>query len=385
MSVFVFGLLALLYFFITGYQAVAVISLARYLRRKRAVADSPLPIGPFPGISVLMPVKGIYPTFRENFCSIYSQDYPGDVEIVLGVQSASDPVVECVKELVRAQPSRVTVKYAVGGPEAGLNPKNSNLVRAFAQASQPWLYCADSDVSLEQNFFRRAVAEVREDQYGSTFTTYHGASTLGAALEAVGTNTEGCAYFLFCNSISHRGLLNGASMFFHRSLLARVGGFEVAVNQITDDMFLSGLFHQAGAKFVLLPVNVREDIVAQKFRAYWNRLVRWIIIMKCNRSEIFFSAPTAWVWQWSLVAALCAPEPRFFGMLGLSFFTRLLFVTIFHTSLAGWREAWKAPVIVVYDLCSPLIWLQAVFTRRLDWAGNFLKLSYSGTLERDRA
>lgn len=375
------GFSALLLFSTTLYQITTVCLLLRREARKKALAHATHPAKEFPGISVLIPVKGIYPTFGGNLRSIFEQDYPGPIEVVLGVQSESDPVLEFSRKVASSLGKGDKIQFAVGGKDAGLNPKNSNLCRAFPKAKYDWLYCCDSDVALEPSFFLNAIAVLDENTYGSTFNIFRQAPNLGAMLEGVGTNTEASAFFLLAALNPAKGVMNGASMIFHRSLLARAGGFEVALNQITDDLYLANKFNRLGARFALLPNNVVEHIPAQSFSVFWNRVLRWLLIARCNRKDLFYGAPTSWVWQWNLLMLLVTCDSRFLLLFGAALAGRLLFSMIFQGTLAGWRECWKVIVIPIYDLLGPVAWTISLFTKNIVWAGNELIVSSSGTLE----
>jgi ceramide glucosyltransferase len=378
----VLGISIYLFFSTTIYQLITLTLLCRHLSRKRKLAKATMKASSFPGISVLIPVKGIYPTFGENLRTILEQNYPGPLEVILGVKSENDPVLEFSRKVASSLGSKVKLQFAVGGKDAGLNPKNSNLCRAFPKARHDWIYCSDADVALEPSFFTNAIALLDENKYASTFNMFRGAPNLGAMVEAVGTNTEASAFFLLTSLMPKKGVMNGASMFFHRKLIAKVGGIQVAVNQITDDLYLAGQFNKVGAEFVLLPNNVIEHIPAQNFSAFWNRVVRWLLITRCNRPSLFWMAPTSWVWQWCLVNALVFRDHRLWLVFAAGAVGRLIFSLIFHTSLAGCREWWKIIVLPVYDACGPVAWTVSLFQKRITWAGNLMIVTSTGELEK---
>jgi|GEM_PF-3869610 len=377
----VFYLLVLLFLSATFYQITTSVLLVRYLKRKHFPAPQIPGASVRGGISVLIPVKGIQWDFSRNLKSILDQDYSGELEVILGVQSESDPVIEYVRGFVKEHASRVEVRFAIGGADSGFNPKNSNLNRAFPLAKFDWIYCSDADVALEASFFSRAMPRMDIEKYGSTFTIHSGSASPGAMLECVGTNVEGAAFFLLTSLMPEKGIMNGAAMLFHRSLLEKIGGIQLSVNQITDDLYLVNFFNACGAQFVLLPNNVRADLEPQKVSAYWHRFVRWLLIARCYRPSLFYSSPTVWIWQWALVATFVFGQAMFFKLFIVAIFFRILFALVFQSSLAGWSEAWKIVGIPLYDVFVPFAWIRAIFIRHVVWAGNHLVVGPNGTLE----
>jgi len=78
-----------------GYLIAAAVLVGRFARD--AAPTRPLLT---PGVSVLKPLHGAEPGLVDNLASFCVQDYPGPVQIVLGVQDANDAAVAVVEQLL---------------------------------------------------------------------------------------------------------------------------------------------------------------------------------------------------------------------------------------------------------------------------------------------
>lgn len=343
------------------------------------------------GISVLMPVKGPQPDLEQVLQSILQQDYAGPVEILLAFQDANDPDLAIGRRLEAKyfeHPSR-GVRVLEGLPALGLNLKNSNLEHARRVARFEWLYCCDADTSLEPRHLRRALtlAQKHRDKAEACFITaisvHQKPAQAGALLEAVGTNMEFANYFLLSHLSPKTGALNGASMFFHRDLLKKVGTFAAFLDKITDDLAMQRAFVQAGAKSLLLPSLTKVTLEQQTLTGFFQRQLRWQLIVRCFDPMVFYVlAPLNWVGQWMLLFGALLGEPKLMGLGVVVLLVRLARSFMFQiglgTPLADWAKSLALPV---YDLVSPLIWLNTIFVSRVVWAGVPLSVARDGSLE----
>jgi ceramide glucosyltransferase len=77
-----------------------------------------------PPITILKPLHGAEPDLFARLASLCTQDYPGTIELVCGVQAATDPAIEVVRR-VQACFADVPIKLQVDGREHGSNRKVS--------------------------------------------------------------------------------------------------------------------------------------------------------------------------------------------------------------------------------------------------------------------
>jgi len=336
-----------------------------------------------PPISILVPVKGVLAEFGKNFRSILAQDYPGTLEIIFGVKDPQDGALVEARRILSQSTTSVEVKFAVGEEDQGLNPKNSNLARAFALSTHSWIYCSDADVWLPPDHLRRCMAAVNSDptQFATAMTVNYGPQSLGAKLECAGANLEATMYFMSAMLKNPNDSMNGAAMFFHRELLAKSGGFAVSLNKLTDDLVLGREFTLHGGSAQLVPGLVREKLTHQSLAAFHSRMLRWIMIAAAFRPELFWVGPIFWIWQWFIIFGLLS-QSSLLLLFGIGTFTFRLLTSILtqfvlEAPAADLRHLWVLPI---YDIVGPLAWMQSLFQKEIIWAGNRLTLKQHGLL-----
>ncbi|RYZ95621.1 MAG: hypothetical protein EOP11_24665, partial [Proteobacteria bacterium] len=208
------------------------------------------------------------------------------------------------------------------------------------------------------------------------------ASEAGAWLETIGTNMEFANYFLLSHLSPKAGALNGASMFFHRETLDRIGGFRAYLNKITDDLAMQKAFVQAGALSLLLPTLTRVSLERQSFSGFYKRQLRWQLIVRCFDPITFYLlAPLNWAGQWLLLFAALGGSARLGALGGAVLGVRLLRSFVFQIALGTPARDWgKSICLPIYDFISPLIWLNTILVSQVQWAGARLNVRRDGTL-----
>ena len=93
-----------------AYQLLALAAALRHIAQERARARG------LPPVSILKPVRGLDPHFREAIRSHAAQDYP-EYEILFGVADPSDPAAEEIRRLIEEFPER-QIRLVCGSSEA---------------------------------------------------------------------------------------------------------------------------------------------------------------------------------------------------------------------------------------------------------------------------
>ena len=113
-----------------GFLIAATILVARAALsppRPRALAA--------PSVTVLKPLHGDEPGLLDNLGSFCSQDYPGPIQVVFGVQDPNDGAIAVVQRLQKAHTAS-ELDLVIEPKMHGLNRKISNLVN-MAMARPP--------------------------------------------------------------------------------------------------------------------------------------------------------------------------------------------------------------------------------------------------------
>jgi glycosyltransferase involved in cell wall biosynthesis len=243
----------------------------------RAAARRPLaPNGTAPAVSLVMPVRNEERHLAEAVRAVLSQDYPGDLELVLAVGPSHDRTDEISKRIAAAD-SRVTV---VPNP-SGLIP---SAVNAAIKASRYSVVArVDGHCVLPPGYLRTAVQALEET----------GADNAGGVMAAAGVTPfeQAVAWAM----TSPAGV--GASPFhtggepgpadtvylgvYRRAAIEQVGGYNEAY-QVAEDWEMNHRIRLAGGLIWFLPdlqvtYRPRADVRAlglQYFRyGRWRRVV----------------------------------------------------------------------------------------------------------------
>jgi ceramide glucosyltransferase len=81
-----------------SYALAAAHFAGRFFARPAAGVSS------FPSVTILKPLHGAEPGLGKNLESFCTQDYPGVVQLLFGVQRAEDAAIPVVEELRKAYP-----------------------------------------------------------------------------------------------------------------------------------------------------------------------------------------------------------------------------------------------------------------------------------------
>src|SRR5215472_16414822 len=111
----------------------------------------------YPPVSIVKPLDGGEPDLFTRLASFCTQNYPGPIEIICGVESSSDPAIEVVKELQARFPD-VPITIHIDARQHGYNRKVSNLINIVPLARFDTLVMCDSDVAVGPDYLAEIVA-----------------------------------------------------------------------------------------------------------------------------------------------------------------------------------------------------------------------------------
>lgn len=181
------------------------------------------------GVSVVMPVLNEQTHLQSAVESILTQEYDGDLELVLALGPSTDNTDQIAERLAQTDPRILLVKNRSGATADGLNA-------AIAASRHPIVIRVDAHSTLEPEYVRRAVAELTEtgaDNVGGVMAAV-GETPWEQAVAAAMTSRVGVG-----NAAYHVGGQAGdtSSVYlgcFRRSALNRVGGFDPRFKRAQD-------------------------------------------------------------------------------------------------------------------------------------------------------
>src|SRR5215469_5891266 len=227
------------------FYALAIAWLAR-----RLVPGAEVPGGTYPPVTLLKPLHGAEPGLEDNLLSFCAQDYPGPVQIVFGVQDASDPAIAVVRRLVDRVPN-LDWELVIDPRRHGANRKISNLVNMASRIRHRVIVLSDSDIHVGTDYLRSIVPTLEQPGVGLATCLYRGGWTASPWSRLAAQTID----YHFLPSVLFRlefGLARpcfGATMALRRSTLEQIGGFETFVDQLADDYAMGECVRARGARY----------------------------------------------------------------------------------------------------------------------------------------
>ena len=367
--------------------SLAILSLLLLFWQWLAARSFPLhrqpPVPPeAPPISLLKPLKGAGDSLEHCLRSWLEQDYPGSVQVLLGVESPEDPAVPVVEELQRAYPRR-KIELVICPELRGPNFKVAKLVKLEPLATSEILVVSDADVRVPPNTLNGLVASLGNSQVGLVNCFYRLAnpSTLAMQWEAIAVNADFWSQVLQSKTLKPVDFGLGAVMAFRRCDLHEVGSFESLENCLADDYQLGNRLARRGRKIEFCPLVVDCWSEPMTWAQAWQHQLRWArTIRVCKPVPYFFSIlgnPTLWPLAW----AVCRPDPLILVFLAAAVLTRGVVVMDLEQRLTGasprLSRLWLAPV---KDLLNFAVWLGAFLGNQIEWRGSRMRLKSDGTM-----
>ncbi len=357
--------------------ALAAIALARRFMR----APMPLATG-FPPVTLLKPLFGDELGLKENLESFCVQNYPTAIQLVFGVQDASDKAIAVVKQ-VQAAHAALDIELVIDTRLHGPNPKISNLVNMQARARHDLLVLSDSDISVGADYLRGVVGALQPADVGAVTCLYTG-TALGngwSRLTAMGINYQFLPNVLFGNALGLAAPCFGSTIALKRPVLERIGGFAAFSGSLADDYEIGRAVRGAGYSVALPPFAVAHGCAEQSALDLWSHELRWA------RTIRILQAPGHWG---SLIT-----HPLPLALLGsiLTGFTPASSVAV--AAALGARLVLKLGIDRVFGKSAGPIWLlplrdvlsfgvffASLFGGKVSWRGSRFRVSAGGALTR---
>ncbi|PYJ83909.1 MAG: hypothetical protein DME22_14445 [Verrucomicrobia bacterium] len=256
-----------------------------------------------PPVTLLKPLKGADAETFHCLESWLTQDYAGSVQILFGVESATDPVCELVRRLLAAHPGR-EAQLVVCSESLGANAKVSTLIQLQRLTRHDLITISDADVRVPPDFLTNIVSPLRDPAVGLVNCFYQLANpaTLAMQWEAIAINADFWSQVLQSRSIKPLDFALGAVMTTTRRQLEAIGGFNALVDFLADDYQLGNRIAKRAGSVVLSPVVVECWDSPKNWSEVWRHQLRWArTIRACQPLPYFFSLlgnATLWPLLW---------------------------------------------------------------------------------------
>ena len=367
-----------------GSAVFLLILFAKYKKYQETFSQVYPAQSSYPGISVLVPVKGPVEHLEHSLGAMLRQTYPGEYEIILAFQDANDPSIPQAEAIIQKNPSKAKVVWLKGLPFRGLNPKNSNLFYAYEKTSHFWVFTLDADTICHENHLKECMdlTQGKDLRFVTSTTIHEQGQNIWSMFEGIGTNLEMNLYFFSHYFGKQRPVpINGAAVLFSKKLMSEMGGYPRLVNELAEDATMMKRFPEAGGEGMLSPHYVRVIQRDQSWKGLFQRYVRWLMVVRCYMPPLFIIAPFIWWGFWNLVAGLVFCNPTLITLGSILLFIRVILTMKVQTLVGVPKEDnIKGMIIVIYDLIMPFFWFVAIFKKNLVWAGVPLKVMKDGSL-----
>jgi len=360
----------------SAYASFAAILLGRFFARS-PITEEPIHA---PLVTILKPLCGAEPELEANLASFCHQIYPGQVQIVLGIQDAADPAAAIARRLISAH-SHVAIDVEINAQSHGANRKISNVLNSVTHSRGEIIVLSDSDIRVGPNYLRQITDALHAPGVGLVTCLYRGLPITGVWSRLAAAEID--HRFLPSVLVGLRlGLAKpcfGSTMALRAETLRQVGGFAAFADQLADDYAIGAAVRRLGLEVAIPPMVVDHVCSEHSFvelarrELRWARTIRLVDPLGYRGSVVTHPLPFALV-----AAALQGFAPASLAILGLVLACGLLVPLQFARSLGGGRvPIWLTPV---RDLLSFVIFLVSFLPWRIMWRGRRYKVSSDGTL-----
>lgn len=352
-----------------AYQLLALGAAWRHLARKERA-----PAG-LPPVSILKPVRGLDPHFREAIRSHATQDYP-EYEILFGVADSSDPAVEEIRRLIEEFPQR-QIRLVCGSSEAA-NAKVGVLIGLAKDARYPLLVVNDSDIHVPPDYLRRIVAPLEDPAVGLVTCLYSAVSDhRPGRWEALGIAADFMPSVLVAPLMGVREFGLGATLLFRAADLRAIGGFEALADYLADDYQLARRLTRLGRRVVLSQLAVETCLTGRAWGEAWRRQVRWARTIRVSRGGGYLGLPLANGSLWALAALLAGAWWAALPLLAL----RIAVALTVGVGILNSREVRRHFYLIpLRDLWGFAVWCRGLTGNTVQWRGSRLRLRRDGRI-----
>lgn len=359
-----------------AYALASGILVPRFLaaRRHDRAADRA------PGVTILKPLCGVAPGLRAQLATFYRQDYPGDIQIVFGVQDASDPAIRIVRGIEQDFPTR-DVALVADTRTSGANRKIANIVNMMFATKHDVLVLADSDIAVDPHYVETVVGTLAMDKVGAVTCLYRGRGAVGvwSRLAAMAINHHFLPGVVVGLWLGLATPCFGSTIALRRSVLNRIGGFERFANQLADDYEIGKAVRGAGYRVVIPAMIVTHACVERSFSELldhelrWARTIRMVDPIGFAGSGITHALPFA-----LLGVALVGIGPTSLAILAGAVAARLWLAARIDTTIGAHRS--PPALTLVRDMLSFYVYLAAFIVRSVMWSGRRYRIGPERTI-----
>lgn len=351
------------------------------LLARRSARNAVPPPASFLPVTILKPLCGAEPGLFDRLAAFCSQDYAGPVQVVFGVQAASDPAIEMVREL-QARFPRLPIALQIDGREHGGNRKVSNLINMLPLARHDTLIISDCDMIVGPHYLAEVVATLARPGVGAASCLYHGvaAGSVASRLAALAINTHFLPLVVTALRLHLAQPCFGATIATRRALLDDVGGLRAFGDVLPDDHAIGQSVRGAGHAVAFAPTAIGHACPDDDMGATLSRLLRVARTIRLIDPIGYAGTIIANPFALALTAALLGASDAG-AMMGCALVCRMILCACAqHAFRLPAQPYWLIPV---HDVIAFAIYAVSFAGTTVMWRGYRYRVAEDGTMSRD--
>jgi ceramide glucosyltransferase len=332
-----------------------------------------------PAITILKPLHGSHAGLEEALASALEQDYGGPVQLVCGLQNASDPARLVMEQLQHRYPDR-DIPLVIDARIHGANRKVSNLMNMMAAAKHDLLVVADADIVVPRDWLATVAASLNDGHAGAATCFYTGEGrSIWSRLSAMGINYHFLPNAVFGTSSNLAQPFFGATMALPRAVLEEIGGFGALRNCLADDYEIGRRVRASGYSIVYPSILVRHDCVDACWTDLWRHEFRWARTVRSVNAAGHWGSLTSHALPLALLGTAALDfSPAAMMALATVVLARL-FLKMGIDDIAGISAGplWLLPL---RDVLSFAAFLASLAGMNVSWRGDRLRVGKDGAI-----
>lgn len=232
--------------------------------------------GERPSVTILKPLHGAEPDLYDNLASFCRQDYEAAVQIIFGLQSASDSAVGIAEAIRRDFPASA-IQLVIDPAMHGANRKVSNLVNMEREIRHDVVVLSDSDMRVGPDYLARVVAELHRPGIGAVTCLYHGrpAGNIWSEFAALGIDTHFLPSVAVGAGLGLAKPCFGSTIALRRGTLDAIGGFRSVADELADDYMIGAAIRRLGLRVAIPAFTVGHTCAERSFAELARQELRW--------------------------------------------------------------------------------------------------------------
>lgn len=353
--------------------------LASFLIRRYARRTSPKLVAP-EAVTLLKPLCGAETHLLADLEALCTQNYPGRVQLVCGIQDPADPAIAVVERLRQAHPG-ADISLVVSAIKHGENPKISNVLNMMPSARHDTIILSDSDMSVGRTYVRDVVATLQQPGIGAVSCLYRGRA-VGGIWSRLAASAVDC-HFLPSVLVGLRfGLATpcfGSTIAMHRETLRQIGGFEAVRDVLADDYVIGDLVRQKGQQVAVANFTIGHAFSETSFGELVRHELRWARTIRLLDPVGYAASIVTHPLPFALAAAALSGFSATSAMIMIGTLVCRMNVPLQVARLAG-GSAGLVRYTPIRDLLSFAIFLVSLGPGPVSWRGSRFRVGPDGSL-----